>query len=167
MYVDRNGDHVINDLDKRAFHTPTPRWILGHTSNFRWHGVDAGATLRAYLGNYTYNNVASNLGAYSVLTQGNAPANLSASVLKYGFESQQLLNDVFVEDASFLRIDNLTLGYSFPLRSAQTARAYFTVQNVWTSTKYTGVDPTAGVNGIDNNIYPRSRNFVGGLSIGF
>ena len=173
LYVDRNGDGIINTADLRPYKSPAPKWILGHTSNMTWNGFDASATLRAYVGNYVYNNVASNLGYYNILTLANAPTNLHASVLNNGFVTSQPLSDVYVEDASFLRLDNLTLGYTFgalsavnALRGVQNVRVFGTVQNVFTRTKYTGVDPTAGVNGIDNNIYPRSRTVVAGLSLG-
>ncbi|NUS98841.1 MAG: SusC/RagA family TonB-linked outer membrane protein, partial [Gemmatimonadaceae bacterium] len=175
IYQDLNKDGVINGQDLRPFHNPAPKWILGHTSNFTFMGFDASATLRAYLGNYVYNNVASNLGYYNILTLANAPTNLNRSVLKTGFIYPQYQSDVYVEDASFLRMDNLTLGYTLgdlPLfggrvREIKGTRVFFTIQNVFTKTKYSGIDPTAGLNGIDNNIYPRSRTFVAGLSLGF
>lgn len=174
IYQDRNGDGIINSSDLRPFHSPAPKWIFGHTSNMSWMGFDASATLRAYLGNYVYNNVASNLGYYNILTLANAPTNLNASVLKTHFISPQYQSDVYVEDASFLRLDNLTLGYTLgpmhgfdALRYVEGTRVFGTVQNVFTTTKYTGVDPTAGINGIDNNIYPRARTFVGGVSLSF
>ena len=174
IYEDRNHDGIINSDDLRPFHNPSPKWILGHTSIMSWMGFDASATLRAYLGNYVYNNVASNLGYYNILTQANAPTNLHSSVLKTNFKSPQYQSDYYVEDASFLRLDNLTLGYTFgPMRGmnafriVEGARVFGTIQNVFTSTKYTGIDPTAGVGGIDNNLYPRARTFVGGLSLGF
>jgi iron complex outermembrane receptor protein len=166
--VDRNGDGIINTADLRPFHDPAPKWTLGHTSNLSWRGWDASTTLRAYLGSYVYNNVSSNFGNYSVLTLANAPANLHVSALENGFRTPQYLSDIYVEKASFVRMDNLTLGYTFPrLRNVQNARVFGTVQNVFTSTGYGGVDPTAGVNGIDNNIYPRSRTFLTGVSLGF
>ena len=174
IYQDLNGDGIINSSDLRPFHNPAPKWILGHTSNMSWMGFDASATLRAYLGNYVYNNVASNLGYYNILTQANAPTNLHSSVLKTGFLKPQYQSDYYVEDASFLRLDNLTLGYTFgPMRGmnafrvVEGARVFGTIQNVFTATKYSGIDPTAGVGGIDNNLYPRSRTFVGGVSLGF
>ena len=168
MYVDLNGDGIINSSDLRPFHSPAPKWIYGHTSNITWRGFDASTTLRAYTGNYVYNNLASNLGNYSVLTGANAPVNLNASVLKYGFVRPQYFSDLYVEDASFIRMDNLTLGYTFDrLAQLTNARVFGTIQNVFTSTKYSGVDPTAAFNGVDNNVYPRSRTFVGGLSVGF
>jgi iron complex outermembrane receptor protein len=139
-----------------------------------WMGFDASATLRAYRGNSVYNNVASNLGYYDILGQGRAPTNLHSSVLKTGFITAHYLSDYYVEDASFVRLDNVTLGYTFgpmlgmnAFRVVEGARVFGTIQNVFTSTKYTGIDPTAGLNGIDNNLYPRSRTFIGGVSLGF
>jgi iron complex outermembrane receptor protein len=165
MYVDKNGDGIINGLDLRPFHDPAPKWILGHSSYLTYGKFDGGFTLRAYLGNYVYNNVASNLGTYSEVTRG-SPYNLHSSVLKTGFVTPQYFSDYYVEKASFLRMDNLTVGYSFNLRG-QSARVFGSVQNVFTITGYSGVDPTAGLNGIDNNIYPRSRTFTGGLTLRF
>ena len=168
LYVDLNGDGVINQSDRRPFHSPQPKWILGHTSILTWRSIDASTTLRAYLGSYVYNNVASNLGNYSILQLNGAPTNLHASALKYGFVRPQYLSDVYVEKASFLRMDNLTIGYTFDqLVNLRGARIFGSVQNVFTSTKYSGVDPTAGLNGIDNNVYPRSRTYLTGLSVGF
>ena len=174
IYEDLNKDGIINSSDLRPFHNPAPKWILGHTSNISWRRFDASATLRAYFGNYVYNNVASNLGYYNILTLGNAPTNMHASVLQTGFVTPQYQSDYYVEDASFVRMDNLTLGYTFgPMRTSDAlglvegARVFGTIQNVFTSTKYSGVDPTAGINGIDNNLYPRARTFVAGLSLGF
>jgi TonB-dependent starch-binding outer membrane protein SusC len=172
LYVDQNGDGIINQDDLRPFHDPAPKWILGHSSYLAMGNWDLGFTLRAYLGNYAYNNVASANGDFRELTQG-SPFNLHSSVLETNFATQQLQSDFYVEDASFLRMDNITLGYSFSLRG-QSARLFGTVQNVFTVTGYSGVDPAANIapapntsslNGIDNNIYPRSRTFSGGLSL--
>ncbi len=164
-YVDLNGDGIINQNDLRPFHDPAPKFILGHSSYLTYRNFDFGFTLRAYLGNYVYNNVASNLGTFAEVTRG-SPYNLHKSVLKTGFVNTQYFSDYYVEKASFLRMDNLTLGYSFNLRG-QSARVFGTVQNAFTITGYSGVDPTAGANGIDNNIYPRSRTVTGGLSLRF
>lgn len=165
LYKDRNGDGIINFDDKRPFHDPQPDWILGHSSYLTYGKFDLGFTLRAYLGHYVYNNVASNLGSFAEVTRA-SPFNLHASVLETGFATPQYFSDFYVEDASFLRMDNLTFGYSFNLRG-QSARAYATAQNVFTITGYSGVDPTAGINGIDNNLYPRSRTFSAGMSLRF
>jgi TonB-dependent starch-binding outer membrane protein SusC len=165
-YVDLNGDGIINDSDRRPFHDPSPKWILSHSSYLTYSKLDLSFTLRAYLGSYVYNNVASNLGAYQNLTGSGMPANLQSSVLQTGFVVPQYYSDYYVEDASFLRMDNITVGYAFNY-NGQPWRIYGTVQNALTLTGYSGVDPTAGLNGIDNNIYPRSRTFTGGLSVRF
>ncbi|HEY0019277.1 MAG TPA: SusC/RagA family TonB-linked outer membrane protein [Longimicrobium sp.] len=168
MYEDLNGDGEITQSDREAFESPSPDWILGHTSNVTFARFDLGFTLRAYLGSHVYNNVASNLGNYAALTNSGGPNNLHSSVLEYGFDDPQYFSDVYVEDASFLRMDNITLGYRVPARSAfRDLRVYGTVQNAFTLTGYSGVDPTAGLNGIDNNLYPRSRTFSAGVSLGF
>jgi iron complex outermembrane receptor protein len=165
MYIDQNGDRVINQDDRVPFQSPNPKWILGHTSSLGFRQFDLSFTLRAYLGNYVYNNVSSNLGTYSEVTRA-SPYNLHASVLETGFKTPQYLSDYYVEDASFLRMDNITLGRGFTYRG-QPLRASLTVQNVFTSTGYSGVDPTAGLNGLDNNIYPRSRTYSAGLTVRF
>ncbi len=165
LYVDQNGDGIINQDDLRPFHDPAPNWILGHSSYLAYGKWDLGVTLRAYLGNYSYNNVASNQGHFSALDR-ESPYNLHTSVLSTEFRTPQYQSDFYVEDASFLRMDNLTLGYTFDF-GGRSARLFGTVQNVFTLTGYDGVDPTAGLNGIDNNIYPRSRTFSSGLSFRF
>jgi iron complex outermembrane receptor protein len=133
-----------------------------------WRAFDASFTLRAHVGNHVYNNVASNYGHYRALRYVDVPNNLHRSVLETGFESEQYFSDYYVEDASFLRMDNLTLGYTFdPFRSGQQVRTFGTVQNVFTMTEYRGVDPLAGLNGIDNNLYPRSRTFILGANVTF
>ena len=163
LYVDQNADGIINQDDLRPFEDPAPEWILGHSSYLSYGKWDLGFTLRAYLGNHSYNNVASNLGTYSEVTRS-SPFNLHTSVLETGFATPQYQSDFYVEDASFLRMDNITLGYTFNL-AGNSARIFGNIQNVFTITGYDGVDPTAGLNGIDNNIYPRARTFSSGLSL--
>jgi TonB-linked SusC/RagA family outer membrane protein len=177
LYEDLNGDGVINQSDRAPYKNPAPDWILGHTSNASYRNLDLSFTMRAYLGNYVYNNVASNRGNFRELSATGSPENLHRSALDYGFETPQYFSDVYVEDASFLRMDNITLGYTLPnFRGVQNMRLFGTVQNVFTLTGYSGVDPTAVVAGtattptgfgIDNNIYPRSRTFTAGVSVGF
>jgi len=165
MYEDLNGDAKINQDDRTPFHDPAPKWMLGHSSYLTYGSLDLSFTLRSYLGNYVYNNVSSNLGTYSEVTRA-SPYNLHASVLETNFKTPQYLSDYYVEKGSFLRMDNITLAYTFSYRS-QPLRVFGTVQNAFTITGYSGVDPTAGLVGIDNNIYPRSRTFTGGLSLRF
>jgi iron complex outermembrane receptor protein len=161
-------DGIINQDDKVPYESPAPNWMFGHTSLFRMGPVDASLTLRAQVGNYVYNNVASNNGHYRALAYVGAPNNLHASVLETGFESEQYFSDWYIEDGSFLRMDNVTLGYTFPTSpSGRQVRVFGTIQNAFTLTGYSGVDPLAGVNGIDNNLYPRSRTFTAGASVVF
>jgi len=155
--------------DWRPYKSPWPTLEFGHTSNFTYRSFDFSFSLRAQLGNYVYNNIAAANGSYQNVTAGNVtPSNMDISVLKTGFTSPQFLSDYYVQDASFLRLDNVTLGYSFDV-SGQRWRAFLTVVNAFTITGYKGVDPTSFQNGlgIDNNIYPRSRTFTGGLSVRF
>ena len=166
MYVDLNGDGVINNSDKRPYHSPWPSLELGHTSSFTYHNFDASFTLRAQLGAYVYNNVSSSNGSYANITGSATPSNMSTSVLTTNFLYPQYWSDYYVESANFLRMDNITVGYTWHM-SGRPWRAYLTVQNAFTITGYTGVDPTAGYSGIDNNIYPRSRTVTGGLSVRF
>ena len=164
-YVDLNKDGNIGVADRRPFRSPDPKWMIGHTSSLSFGKVDGSFTLRAYLGNWVYNNVASTYGTYSEVGRA-SPYNLQSSVLVTGFKQQELLSDYYVEDGSFLRMDNATLGYTFTYRD-QPLRVFATVQNAFTLTGYSGVDPTAGLNGLDNNIYPRSRTFSAGVSAKF
>jgi iron complex outermembrane receptor protein len=163
------GDSTVTGCtnDARPFHSPSPSLELGHTSNFTFQKFSLSLTLRAQLGNYVYNNVAASNGSYQNITTANlTPTNMDASVLETDFTAPQYLSDYYVQDASFLRMDNITLGYAFQY-GGRPWRAYATIQNAFTITGYEGVDPTAGLNGIDNNIYPRSRTFSGGLSVRF
>jgi TonB-dependent starch-binding outer membrane protein SusC len=167
LYQDINGDGIINQSDRVPYKNPAPKWVFAHTSQFAYRNLDLNFTLRANRGNYVYNNVASNLGHYTNV-QGPAPINLDLSVLKYGFLNPQYFSDLYVEDASFLKMDNISLGYTFHnMSSLGQVRIIGTIQNVFTITNYTGVDPEAGINGIDNTIYPRSRTFSFGTNIGF
>ncbi|GAC1516113.1 MAG: TonB-dependent receptor [Gemmatimonadaceae bacterium] len=167
MYVDINGDGIINQADRRAYKNPAPKWIFGHTSQMRYRNTDLSFTLRAYTGNYVYNNVASDRGYFSAVDR-RSPVNLHASVLRFKFVDPQYFSDAYVEDAAFLRMDNLALGYTFRRPGAVgQIRVFGAMQNVFTITHYSGVDPTAGVNGIDNNIYPRARTVLAGASVAF
>ena len=168
MYEDVNGDGVINQNDRVAFENPAPDWILGHTSSLGYGDFDMSLTLRAQLGSHVYNNLASSQGYYGRLTEAAGPVNLHASVLENGFTRPQFFSDVYVEDASFLRLDNVTVGWNVRRSERlRQVRVFGTVQNAFTITGYSGIDPMAGLNGIDNNIYPRSRTYTAGVTVGF
>jgi iron complex outermembrane receptor protein len=167
MYVDRNEDGIINQDDLRAYKDPAPRMIIGHTSNVSYGKWDFSATARAYLGAHVYNNVASNLGHLNGLL-GATPSNRHASVLETPFVNPQYFSDIYVEDASFLRLDNISAAYTFRnILGARSVRLFGTIQNVFTTSKYSGADPLAGVNGIDNNLFPLSRTYTFGANLAF
>ncbi len=175
IYADTNGDGEVNDLDKRFLEKPAPDWIFGLTSQVYYKNFDLNFTMRANLGNYVYNNISSSAG-FKDLVNGVVPGNMHRSVLETGFNDSQFFSDYYIEDASFLRMDNITLGYTIPgLPQKMNLRVYGTVQNLFTLTDYSGLDPEIGNAsnnnitpqiGIDNNIYPRARTFIIGASFG-
>ena len=175
IYADTNGDEEVNDLDKRFLEKPAPDWIFGLASQVYYKNFDLNFTVRANLSNYVYNNIASSAG-FKNLVNGVVPGNMHRSVLETGFNDSQFFSDYYIEDASFLRMDNITLGYTIPgLPQKMNLRIYGTVQNLFTLTDYSGLDPEIGNAsnnnitpqiGIDNNIYPRARTFIIGASFG-
>ena len=168
MYEDINGDGVVSDLDKRPFKKPAPSVLIGISSSLSYMNFDLNFTLRASTGNYTYNNNASVAGYLNrVNERGDIFLNnIHQSALVTGFTDRQYFSDYYVEDASFLRMDNITLGYTIPhMPKSSSLRLYVTAQNPFVWTKYSGLDPEVGA-GIDNNPYPRSRAYIFGLSLG-
>ena len=177
LYEDINGDGMVNDQDRRIYKKPSPDVTLGLTSQMNYKNFDLSFTLRASLGNYVYNNVASNYGNYNRITGNNEfVTNPHASVLETNFVNPQYFSDYYVENASFLKMDNLTVGYTINNASNNMRfRVYGTVQNLFVITDYSGLDPEVGNAssssatprmGIDDNIYPRARTFILGVSIG-
>jgi hypothetical protein len=174
LYVDQNGDGIINQDDLRADKSPFPKFIFGQSSQLSWRHFDGSYTLRAHVGNYVYNNVEANFGHYSAITGSTPPGNLSTSVYETNFINPQYFSDIYVQNASFLRMDNIQIGYTFQhFGSFKSFRVFGSVQNVFTITGYKGVDPEATTigftsnYGIDNTIYPRSRTYLLGAGINF
>lgn len=179
LYVDQDNNGVIDNNDRLPYKNPAPKAIIGLTSNLEYRQFDLTFTLRANIGNHVYNNVLSNYSSLSGVRINNANSHLSNVLersLELGFSNQQLFSDVFVEDASFIRMDNITLGYSFNQLKNLKLRVYGTVQNLFLITGYSGLDPEIGnstnnaVNptyGIDNNVFPRAKTFIFGLNLGF
>jgi iron complex outermembrane receptor protein len=124
--------------------------------------VTLSAAFRASLGNYVYNNVASNTEMKADMWTNNFICNRVSTAPETNFQQAQYKSDYYVQNASFLKLDKVTLAYNI----ASWVRVNFTAQNVFTITKYKGVDPEVA-NGIDNNMYPRSRNFILGASFNF
>jgi TonB-dependent starch-binding outer membrane protein SusC len=165
LYIDKNSDGEINSSDKYHFHSPEPRVFMGFSSMFKYKDFDFNFNGRINLGNYVYNNVASNYGIYKDMANSNYLANRVKSLSKTQFETNQFWSDYYMENGSFLKLDNVSLGYNFKdFTSVANIRASFTVQNLLTITKYTGLDPEI-FDGIDNNIYPRPRIFMLGLTV--
>jgi len=173
LFVDRNGDGIINDDDRYMYKKPTGDVLLGLSNKFIYKQWDLSFTLRASLGNYVYNDVLSdraNVGVSGIWATSEFFSNRPTSAIKLGWTGAEnyFFSDYFVENASFLRCDNITLGYSFNrlFGAPISGRVYGAVQNVFVITKYTGLDPELK-NGIDREIYPRP--FVGlvGVSLNF
>ena len=169
VYVDQNGDGIINSQDLIRDHSPTPTVTFGFSTNAQYKNWDMSLTAHADLGNYVYNNVSSAYGFYNQMynSQGYL-TNVVSSIKNTNFFNAQYFSSYYIENASFLRLDNITLGYTFKkfLNSNMNARLSGTVQNVFVITKYNGINPEV-FNGIDNNIYPLPRTFMLGLSLNF
>lgn len=172
VFVDRNKDGIINDKDLYLYKQPDPKFIFGFSTSLSYKKWSVGAVMRANLGNYAYNNVYSNTGTRNnILNPLGYLNNGSTNVLESGLTGagdKSILSDYYVQNASFLKMDNASLGYSFGkiLRSSATVGLNANVQNVFTITNYKGVDPEIG-NGIDNNLYPRPRTFTLGVNVKF
>lgn len=171
LFEDRNRDGIINDNDRYLNHSAVGDYMFGFSSNVAVKKFTAGFVMRASLNNYVYNNVNSNrarlnqvLGSYII---GNAASNFLDTRF-VGTIDVQPISDYYVENASFLRMDNLYVGYDFGriLKGEVALRATGSVQNVFTITNYTGLDPEIS-NGIDRNLYPRPRTFSIGLNLDF
>jgi len=168
VYVDTNEDGVLTDADKRIYHNPNPEWLLGLSSYMYYGNWDLGFTMRASIGNYAYNNVASSNGNQDNLYDLGTIRNAHASILDTNFRNPQYWSDYYIQDASFLKMDNITLGYNFEnIKNGDVRlRLYSTIQNVFTVTDYDGLDPEIN-GGIDNNFYPRPQTLLFGFNVNF
>lgn len=167
-YADLNGDGTINSSDLYRYHSRTPHWIFGFSTSFRYKKWTMSTSLRANVGNYLYNGMAMNTGAFGTVSYNSYQLNnLNASYLNTGFNSRQYLSDYYVENASFLKMDNLSLAYDFGnITPWCRLHASAMVQNVFTITKYKGVDPEVA-SGIDMSFYPRPRTYSLSLGLDF
>lgn len=165
-YADLNDDGSINSSDLYRYHSPAPDFIFGLSTSLRYKNWNLGMSFRANVGNYVYNGMAMSTGAWSTVSYNSYQLNnLNHSYLETGFQNRQYLSDYYVENASFLKMDNLTLGYNFGrITKWVSLNASAMIQNVFCITKYSGVDPEVP-NGMDNSFYPRPRTFS--LSLGF
>lgn len=170
-YADLNGDGIINTNDKYIYKNPDPDATFGFASTMNYKNLDFTFNLRASVGNRIFNSVAARGAQYDQLTTGGALGNIPTSVLETNFTttSDVVLSDIYVENASYLKMDNITLGYTFPkwLDGKASLRLFTGSQNVFVITKYSGLDPEITNNGVDNTIYPRQRSFLFGANVKF
>lgn len=177
--VDRNGDGKINESDKYLYKSPAAPVTMGFSSRLEYKNWDFGFSLRASIGNYVYNNVEqsmSNMNTGEWFSNSlKYFSNRMKSTVERNWQTYEItskLSDYYVKNASFLKCDNITLGYSFNnlFKSSGwhglSGRAYATASNVFTITNYDGLDPEVG-DGNDNNLYPRPFSVVVGLSLNF
>ena len=172
-FVDRNKDGIINSDDRYFYKQADAKVLMGFTSKVTYKQWDLGISMRASLGNYVYNAVEasrSNLSA-SNLYAGEAFHNVATMAIKKGWQEvtgMDALSDYFIQNGAFLKLDNITLGYSFdkPFGLPLSGRAYMTAQNIFTNTGYKGLDPEVN-GGYDGNIYPRPFTGIMGISLNF
>ncbi len=169
-YVDLNGDNIINDDDRYLHRNNLPEATLAFQSRMAYKSFDLNFNLRASIGNYLYNNVNSARAQYDLLQNIQVLSNLPTSVLASNFNTTPtvLLSDYYLENGSFLRLDNVNLGYTFPGKIAGKVGARFSLgaQNVFVLTNYSGLDPEI-YSGIDNTIYPRARSILLGINLSY
>ncbi len=171
-FVDRNNDGQITEADRYLTHkSPMAKVYMGFSSQFSYKKWDLGFNLRANFGNYVYNGVASGNSTSNNYGGKGFVTNLYNGFQDTGFTllntSEQMASDYFLENASFLKMDNITLGYSFQnlFAAKLSGRISASVQNVFTISKYSGLDPECGA--IDSNIWPRPRTYTIGLNLNF
>lgn len=159
-YVDRNNDSIINADDLIYGKNPTPDFYAGFYTSFRYKKWSVGFSLRGEFGKYMYNNIASTRGVYQNIPSSSYMQNLTSDYLESEFQTYQILSDYYIESASFVRMDNLSVGYDvgkvFNDNASLTVSAI--VQNVFVVSPYSGLDPEIAT-GIDKSIYPRPRIF--------
>lgn len=172
-YADLNGDGVTNSSDRYLKGNPQADFTFGFQSNMNYKNFDLAFNLRASLGNYVYNNVNSSGAQYALLQDNAVLGNIPTSVLDTNFlnTSDVIISDIYLENGSFLRMDNITLGYTFdrPIKkfASNSIRLWAGMQNVFLLTNYSGLDPELAGNGIDNTNYPRPKTFLVGANIKF
>ena len=173
VFVDRNGDGIINANDMYHYKKPYADFIFGFMSNMTYKKWDFNMSWRASLGNYNYNNVASSNGYLNQsINDSSTPLNnISPSFFTTGFVNQgndRYFSDYYIQNASFIKLDNVSLAYNInePFGKNTTAKLSLGIQNALTITKYKGLDPEV-FGGIDNTIYPRARMYVIGCNVNF
>ena len=173
VYVDRNADGRITTADKYYYKSPMAPWTAGLTSKLQYKNWDFGFSLRASCGNYVFNDLEAGASNMATVWSYNFLANRPVNVMPKNWQTwDNVLSDYFVQNGSFLKCDNITLGYSFEnlfqgnRYPGVSGRVYATATNVFTITKYKGIDPEVS-GGIDNNMYPRPFSVLVGVNLNF
>ncbi|MDD7597052.1 MAG: TonB-dependent receptor [Prevotella sp.] len=171
-YVDQNNDNKIDEADLIPYKKSAPDVYMGLTSQMNYKNWDLSFALRSSIGNYVYNNTQSNREAWDgsqMYDQTGFLKNRLNSAANKNFHIGQFRSSYYVQKADFVRMDNFTLGYTFNklFNDKQSARLYFTVQNPFVITNYSGIDPEISGEGIDKNIYPRPISFMFGFNFKF
>ena len=167
-YADLNNDGEINESDLYRYHSPAPKYIMGLSTSLRYKQLTLGMSFRVNIDNYVYNGMGMSTGAFETVNYNNSQLNnLNTSFLKTGFKTRQYLSDYYVENASFLKLDNLSLSYNVgKINKWASLTVSAMVQNVFTITGYSGTDPEVP-NGMDNSFYPRPRTYSVSLGLQF
>lgn len=168
-YVDRNGDGAITTADKYCYKKAAPDWSFGFNTTLSYKQWTLALSAHANLGNYVYNNISSNGDLLTDLWTNNFVNNRYSTARKHNVATYaQYWSDMYVEDASFLKLDNITLSrnFSFGKKLPMYINVFATVQNVACVSKYNGIDPEI-FSGIDNNMYPRPRTYLLGVKFNF
>lgn len=167
-YADLNNDGEINSGDLYRYKSPTPDFIFGFSTSLNYKKWTLSTSFRANVGNYVYNGMAMNTGTWETMSYNAFQLNnVHSSYLETGFQRRQHLSDYYVENGSFLKMDNLSLSYNFGrVCRWLSLNASVMVQNVFCITKYSGVDPEVP-SGMDSSFYPRPRTYSLSLGLEF
>ena len=174
VVVDRNGDGQITQADKYFYKSPAAPVTMGLSTRVEYKNWDLGMSFRASFDNYVYNNNEQGMANVNPTEVWKSSLlymnNYSYEAIERNWQTYQItsqLSDYYVHNASFLKCDNITLGYSFSdLFKALSGRVYATANNVFTITKYDGLDPEVA-NGFDSNMYPRPFSVIVGVNLNF
>ncbi|HOO95258.1 MAG TPA: TonB-dependent receptor [Proteiniphilum sp.] len=170
VFVDQNADGSINEQDMIPWKNASPDFYMGLSSQLSYKNWDFNFSVRGNIGNYAYNNIQSNRESKNTTFDPSGWLKNRVNSATYtNFDAVHYQSSYYIQDASFMKVDNVSLGYNFThlLNQQQTGRIHFTVQNPLVVTNYSGLDPEFTNNGIDNNIYPHPRVFILGLNLNF
>jgi TonB-linked SusC/RagA family outer membrane protein len=168
VYKDLNHDGIINQNDKYHFKSPFPKWVFGFSTQFTYDKWTISTVLRANVGNYMYNGIYVGAGKANILNPLGYLSNSINDIKNTGFTYGQELSDYYIENASFLKMDNVGLSYALGkiMHNKVGMQINANCQNVFTVTKYKGIDPEI-YGGMDNTIYPRPRTYTLSVNLQF